>query len=224
MCGRYAITTAPEAIRRLFGITGPTPNFAAHYNAAPGLELPVVRRDPKSGERVLSPLLWGLIPYWAKDRKIAWRTINARGETAKTAAAFKSAYVKRRCLVPADAFYEWKKIGKGKQPYAIAMRERQPFAFAGLWENWKDQTSGQWVRTFTILTTAPNALVVPLHDRMPVILGAGDYARWLGEEPDPVDLIRPYPADDMTAWPVSTRVNKADNDDAAILEPVEAAA
>jgi putative SOS response-associated peptidase YedK len=130
MCGRYAITTAPEAIRRLFGITGPTPNFAAHYNAAPGLELPVVRRDPKSGERVLSPLLWGLIPYWAKDRKIAWRTINARGETVKTSAAFKSAYVKRRCLVPADAFYEWKKIGKGKQPYAIAMRDRQPFAFA----------------------------------------------------------------------------------------------
>jgi putative SOS response-associated peptidase YedK len=168
MCGRYAITTAPEAIRRLFGITGPTPNFAAHYNAAPGLELPVVRRDPKSGERVLSPLLWGLIPYWAKDRKIAWRTINARGETVKTAAAFKSAYVKRRCLVPADAFYEWKKIGKGKQPYAIAMRDRQPFALAGLWENWKDQASGQWVRTFTILTTAPNALVAPLHDRMPV--------------------------------------------------------
>jgi putative SOS response-associated peptidase YedK len=224
MCGRYAITTAPEAIRRLFGVTGATPNFAAHYNAAPGLELPVVRRDPKSGERVLSPLLWGLIPYWAKDRKIAWRTINARGETAKTAAAFKSAYVKRRCLVPADAFYEWKKIGKGKQPYAIAMRDRRPFAFAGLWENWKDQASGQWVRTFAILTTAPNALVAPLHDRMPVILGAGDYARWLGEEPDPADLIRPYPPDAMTAWPVSTRVNKADNDDAAILEPVEAAA
>jgi putative SOS response-associated peptidase YedK len=224
MCGRYAITTAPEAIRRLFGVGGPTPNFAAHYNAAPGLELPVVRRDPKSGERVLSPLLWGLIPYWAKDRKIAWRTINARGETVKTAAAFKSAYVKRRCLVPADAFYEWKKIGKGKQPYAIAMRDRQPFAFAGLWENWKDQASGQWVRTFTILTTAPNALVAPLHDRMPVILAPSDYARWLGEEPDPADLIRPYPPDAMTAWPVSTRVNKADNDDAAILEPVEAAA
>jgi putative SOS response-associated peptidase YedK len=224
MCGRYAITTAPEAIRRLFGITGPTPNFAAHYNAAPGLELPVVRRDPKSGERVLSPLLWGLIPYWAKDRKIAWRTINARGETVKTAAAFKSAYVKRRCLVPADAFYEWKKIGKGKQPYAIAMRDRQPFAFAGLWENWKDPASGQWVRTFTILTTAPNALVAPLHDRMPVILTPADYERWLGEEPDPADLIRPYPPDAMAAWPVSTRVNKADNDDAAILEPVEAAA
>jgi putative SOS response-associated peptidase YedK len=224
MCGRYAITTAPEAIRRLFGITGATPNFAAHYNAAPGLQLPVVRRDPKSGERLLSPLLWGLIPYWAKDRKIAWRTINARGETVKTAAAFKSAYVKRRCVVPADAFYEWKKIGKGKQPYAIAMRDRRPFAFAGLWENWKDQASGQWVRTFTILTTAPNALVAPLHDRMPVILVPDDYARWLGEEADPADLIRPYPADAMTAWPVSTRVNKADNDDAAILEPVEAAA
>jgi putative SOS response-associated peptidase YedK len=224
MCGRYAITTAPEAIRRLFGITGPTPNFAAHYNAAPGLELPVVRRDPKSGERVLGTLLWGLIPYWAKDRKIAWKMINARGETVKTAPAFKSAYVKRRCLVPADAFYEWKKAGKAKQPYAIAMGDRQPFALAGLWENWKDKASGQWLRTFTIVTTAPNALVAPLHDRMPVILAPAAYERWLGDEPDPADLIRPYPADDMIAWPVSTRVNKADNDDAAILEPVEVAA
>jgi putative SOS response-associated peptidase YedK len=223
MCGRYAITTAPEAIRRLFGIGGPTSNFGPRYNAAPGQELPVVRLDPKSGERVLGPLLWGLIPYWAKDRKIAWRCINARGETVKTSAAFKSAYLKRRCLVPADAFYEWKKNGKAKQPYAIAMRERQPFALAGLWENWKEPASGEWVRTFTILTTAPNALVAPLHDRMPVILAPTDYDRWLGDEPDPADLIRPF-AGDMAAWPVSTRVNKADNDDAAILDRVEAAA
>jgi putative SOS response-associated peptidase YedK len=164
-----------------------------------------------------------MIPYWAKDRKIAWKCINARGETVQTAAAFKSAYAKRRCLVPADAFYEWKKIGKAKQPYAIAMRERQPFALAGLWENWKEPASGQWVRTFSILTTAPNALVAPLHDRMPVILAPADYDRWLGEEPDPADLIRPY-AGDMAAWPVSPRVNKADNDDAAILDRVEAAA
>jgi putative SOS response-associated peptidase YedK len=224
MCGRYAITTAPEAIRRLFGIGGPTPNFGPRYNAAPGLELPVVRFDRNSGERVLGPLLWGLIPYWAKNRTIAWKCINARGESVKTSAAFKSAYAKRRCLVPADAFYEWKKTGKAKQPYAIAMRDRQPFALAGLWENWKEPTSGQWVRTFSILTTAPNALVAPLHDRMPVILAPGDYDRWLGEEPDPAELIRPYPGDDMVTWPVSTRVNKADNDDAAILDRVEAAA
>jgi putative SOS response-associated peptidase YedK len=138
MCGRYAITTAPEAIRRLFGVGGSTPNFAPRYNAAPGLELPVIRRHPESGEHVIGALLWGLIPYWAKDRKIAWRCINARGETVKTQPAFRDAYVRRRCLVPADAFYEWKKVGKAKQPYAIARRDRQPFAFAGLWENWRD--------------------------------------------------------------------------------------
>src|SRR6202521_3028439 len=148
MCGPYAITSAPEAIRRLFGIPGPTSNFPPHYNAAPGTELPVVRLNPKTGDRELGTLLWGLIPYWSKDRKIAWRCINARGETVKTTPAFRAAYKARRCLVPADAFYEWKKNGKTKQPYAIAMRDRQPFALAGLWENWKDPTSAESVRTF----------------------------------------------------------------------------
>src|SRR5262252_8725342 len=140
MCGRYAVTTAPEAIRRLFGIAGPTPNFAARYNAAPGLELPVVRRHPQ------------------------------RGESVKTTPAFRDAYAARRCLVPADAFYEWKAAGKIKQPYAIARRDRAPFALAGLWENWKEPASGEWVRTFSIVTTKPNELVAPLHDRMPLIL------------------------------------------------------
>jgi len=224
MCGRYAVTTAPEAIRRLFGIAGPPPNFAARYNAAPGLELPVVRRHPQTGERVLGLLLWGLIPYWAKDRKIAWRCINARGESVKTTPAFRDAYAARRCLVPADAFYEWKAAGKIKQPYAIARRDRAPFALAGLWENWKDKASGEWVRTFSIVTTKPNETVAPLHDRMPLILAPGDYDRWLGEETDPTELIRPSPAAEMITWPVSTRVNKADNEDAGLLDPVEAAA
>ena len=171
MCGRYAVTTAPEAIRRLFGIAGPTPNFAARYNAAPGLELPVVRRHPKTGERVLGLLLWGLIPYWAKDRKIAWRCINARGESVKTTPAFRDAYAARRCLVPADAFYEWKAAGKVKQPYAIARRDRAPFALAGLWENWKDKSSGDWVRTFTIVTfAAPGLVLAPLAMKLPAIL------------------------------------------------------
>src|SRR5262245_5967973 len=175
MCGRYAITTAPEAIRRLFGIGGETPNFPLHYNAAPGQDLPVIRLHPESGERVLGMLRWGLIPYWAKDRKIAWKCVNARGETVKTAPSFRSAYKSRRCLVPADAFYEWKASGRTKQPYAIAMRHRQPFALAGLWENWKDPESGDWLRTYTILTTKPNELVARLHDRMPAILTTAEY-------------------------------------------------
>ena len=126
--------------------------------------------------------------------------------------------------MPADAFYEWKASGASKQPYAIALRYREPFAFAGLWENWHDPKEDEWVRTFTILTTQPNELVAPLHDRMPVILAPEEYARWLSIEHDPADLIRPYPADQMTTWPVSTRVNTPKNDDAEILDRVQASA
>jgi putative SOS response-associated peptidase YedK len=169
---------------------------------------------------VFGLLRWGLIPSWSKDPKIAWRCINARGETAKTTSAFRSAYQSRRCLVPADAFFEWKAVGKSKHPYAIALRTRQPFAFAGLWENWKDPKTNEWVRTFTILTTQPNDVIAPLHDRMPVILAADGYDRWLGKD-DPADLIRSYPADEMITWPVSTRVNTPTNDDPAILDRVE---
>jgi putative SOS response-associated peptidase YedK len=224
MCGRYAITTVPGAILRLFQVPGPTPNFGPRYDAAPGQELPVIRHDPETGKRALGALRWGLIPSWSKDRKIAWKCINARGETVKTSPAFRAAYKARRCLVPADAFYEWKANGKAKQPYAIAMRDRRPFAFAGLWENWKEPTSDQWVRTFTIVTTSPNELVAPLHDRMPVMLASDDYDQWLGNDPDPAELIRPYSADEMAARPVSTRVNTPKNDDAAILDRVEATA
>jgi len=218
MCGRYAITTAPEAIMRWFKITGTPPNFPPHYNAAPGQDLPVIRLSPETGERELGALRWGLIPYWSKDRKIAWKTINARGETVKTAPAFRSAYKSRRCLVPADAFYEWKANGKTKQPYAIATRHGHPFAFAGLWENWKDPTTQEWVRTFAIVTTKPNEVLAPLHDRMPVILESLNYDTWLDTQRDPADLLRPYPIDEIVTWPVSTRVNKPENDDAALLD------
>jgi putative SOS response-associated peptidase YedK len=221
MCARYVITTAPQAIRQWFAIHGTLPNFPPHYNAAPGQDLPVIRRHPESGNRVLTLLRWGLIPYWSDDPKIAWRCINARGETVKTTRAFRGAYGARRCLVPADAFFEWKANGKTKQPYAIALKGREPFAFAALWENWKDPKTSDWLRTFTILTTKPNELVAPLHDRMPVILEPESYDRWLGNDPDPADLIRPYPAEHMVKWPISTRVNKAENDDAAILDGVE---
>jgi putative SOS response-associated peptidase YedK len=125
-------------------------------------------------------------------------------------------------LVPADAFYEWKANGKAKEPYAIAMRDRRPFAFAGLWENWKDPATGEWLRTYTVLTTKPNEVVARLHDRMPVILAPSDYDQWLDTTGDPAPLIRPYPTDDLVTWPVSTRVNKPENDDPAILSRVTA--
>jgi putative SOS response-associated peptidase YedK len=216
------VTTAPEAIQRWFKLTGTPPNLPPHYNAAPGQDLPVIRLHPESGERVLSELRWGLIPYWSKDRKIAWKCINARGETAKTTPAFRDAWRRRRCLVPADAFYEWKKVdAKVKQPYAIAMRDRRPFALAGLWENWKDPQSQEWLRTFTIVTTKPNEVVAPLHDRMPAIIAPEDYDRWLGEEEDPAALVRAYPPDGMVTWPVSTKLNKPENDDAGVLDRIE---
>ena len=168
-----------------------------------------MRRHPKTGERVLGLLRWGLIPHWSNDPTIASKTVNARGETVRTVPSFRDAYRSRRCLVPADAFYEWKATGMTKQPFAIALRDRRLFAFAGLWENWKDPSSSQWVRTFTILTTKPNELVAPLHDRMPLILAQADYEQWLDPTHDSASLIRPYPADEMTAWPISTRVQRA---------------
>jgi len=181
----------------------------------------VIRLHPESAERVLGTIRWGLIPYWSKDPKIGWKCINARGERVKTTPAFRDAYKSRRCLVPADAFYEWRANGKTKQPYAIAMRDRQPFAFAGLWENWKDPKTQEWIRTFTILTTPPNEVVAPLHDRMPLILPAKEYDQWLDTNCDPAPLIRPYPPHDMVTWPVSTRVNKPENDDPAVLDRIE---
>jgi putative SOS response-associated peptidase YedK len=132
-------------------------------------------------------------------------------------------YRRRRCIVPVDGFFEWKAIKgqKAKQPYAIGMKDGAPFGIAGIWENWKDPASGEWLRTFAIITTDANELVADIHDRMPVILSRYDYARWLGEEPDPRDLMRPFPAELMRMWPISTRVNKPENDDSSVLHPIQ---
>jgi putative SOS response-associated peptidase YedK len=171
----------------------------------------------------LDALRWGLIPYWCKDPSGGRKPINAKAETLRTLPSFREAYRKRRCIVPVDGFFEWKAIRgqKAKQPFAIAMKDGSPFGIAGLWENWKDPKTGEWIRTFVIITTDANTLVADIHDRMPVILAPSDYARWLGDEPDPHDLIRPFPSEAMRMWPISTRVNKPENDDASILDPVE---
>ena len=136
---------------------------------------------------------------------------------------FRDAYRHRRCIVRIDGFFEWKAIKgqKAKQPYAIAMNDGKPFGLGGLWENWKDPTSGEWIRTFTIITTDANEMVAEIHDRMPLIIAPGDYVRWLSDEPDPHDLLRPYPAEPMRMWPISTHVNKPENDDPSIVEPIE---
>jgi putative SOS response-associated peptidase YedK len=222
MCGRVIQTSTPEAIRRLFDAIAPVPNAPPRYNGAPSQELMVLRRNPEKGERTLQLLRWGLIPSWTKVAKGGRKPINARAETVASSPMFKGAYAKRRCLLPIDGFFEWKAIkgSKTKQPYALAMKDRSPFAVAGIWENWTRPDSGEAIRTFAVITCEANQLVNQIHDRMPVIVAPTDYDRWLGLEIDPRDLMKPFPAELMTMWPVSTRVNSPRNDDAALLDPV----
>ena len=222
MCGRVVQVKELASYATELGVklSGQLPNAPPHYNGAPSQDLLVLRRHPQTGEDRLGLLRWGLIPHWAKDRKIAWKMINARAETIETAAAFRDAYRARRCLVPVDGFYEWKRIGKVKQPFLIATKGGEPFTLAGLWENWKDPDSGEWMRTFTIVTTDANELVANLHDRMPVIIAAADRERWLDPKQEVDELLRPYPAALMTMWPVSTKVNSPKNDDRELIEPI----
>jgi putative SOS response-associated peptidase YedK len=222
MCGRVIQTSTPEAIRRLFDAIAPVPNAPPRYNGAPSQELMVLRRNPETGERTLQLLRWGLIPSWTKDAKGGRKPINARAETIASSPMFKGAYAKRRCLLPIDGFFEWKAIkgSKTKQPYALAMKDRSPFAVAGIWENWTRPDTAEAIRTFAVITCEANELVSQIHDRMPVIIAPTDYDRWLGQEPDPRDLVKPFPAEPMTMWPISTRVNSPKNDDEGLLEPI----
>jgi len=200
-------------------------NYPARWNAAPSQELLVIRRNHKTGEVSLDPLRWGLIPHRCKDPAGGRKPINAKRETVHDLPTFQDAYRNRRCIVPVDGFFEWKAIKgqKAKQPFAIAMKDGAPFGIAGIWENWKQPGSGDWIRTFAVITTDANELVADIHDRMPVILAPSDCARWLGDEPDPRELMRSFPADLMRMWPISTRVNKPENDDPSIIEPIEVA-
>jgi putative SOS response-associated peptidase YedK len=199
--------------------------LAPSYNVAPQSFQPVVRLDAETGERELTVMRWGLVPFWAKDAKMAFNTINAKAETVTTSPAYREAMKRRRCLVPADWFYEWQKVdAKTKQPYAIALKDGSMFAFAGLWERWTDKAPGsQALETYTVITTDPNELMKPIHNRMPVILHRGDYERWLAvADPTqlPVDLLRPYPADEMKAWPVSRDVGNVRNNRPELIEPI----
>jgi putative SOS response-associated peptidase YedK len=228
MCGRFQASSSPAELGRWFRTTGPVPNMRQRYNAAPTQDLPVVLRDPESGERRLEGLRWGLVPFWAKDAKIAYSTINAMAETAATKPAFRDAFKSRRCLVPADGFYEWKKLdAKAKQPYRIVMADGSPMAFAGLWERWKDPANGETVRSFTIVTTEPNALCSPIHNRMPVILDSADFPAWLGETPVAPEqlqaLLRPFPAERMEAHTIGPEIGNVRNDNAALIERLKTA-
>jgi len=196
----------------------------------PSQDVLAIRFNPKSGQRSLDALRWGLVPYWAKDIKIGARCINAMAETVASKPAFRDAFARgQRCIVPVDAFYEWKKIGASKQPYAIVGADGLPLSLAGLWERWKDRVSGNTLQTFTIITTTPNDLCAPIHERMPVILPREKWAAWLGEhEADPGELrwmiLRPYSADLMRVYPVGPRVGNVRNNDADLLDEISVAA
>ncbi len=222
MCGRYAAFLPAEAIARLFSTTNRLPNLAPSWNLAPSQPALVVRRHPDLGARHLDVLGWGLFPHFTKDADHARRPINARAETVATSGMYRGAFARRRCLIPAAAFYEWKAVEGGKQPYAIARAEGEPLALGGIWESWR-APDGQVERTFAISTTHPNAEMTPLHNRMPVVIGPGDWPAGLGEvESDPAALLEPPPDGTLRAWPVSRAVNSPRNNGPELLEPAEA--
>jgi putative SOS response-associated peptidase YedK len=219
MCGRYGRRADKQRIAEWMQ-THNTDVFddsylAPSYNVAPQSLQPVVRLDSETGERELTVMRWGLIPFFAKDAKIAYSTINARAETVATSPVFREPMKRRRCLVPATGFYEWQTLDKkSKQPWAIELVDGNLFAFAGLWDRWKDKATGQPLETYTIITTDPNELLETIHDRMPVILSPQDYSRWLDPgEPSrlPIDLLRPFPAEELRAWKVSAAVGNVKN-------------
>ncbi len=223
MCGRYAAILPAEHIATLFQTIGPLPNWAGTWNMAPTKDAPVIRRHPETGERHLGLLRWGLVPHWVKDLKATRQPINARGETIATTPMFRDAYISRRCLVPADAFYEWQAAPEGKPPvklpWAIARADAACLVFAGLWEGWRGP-DGTVIRSYTIVTTSANDALRPLHERMPVVLEEPDWPLWLGESPgNPADLIRPSAAGFHT-WRVGTAVNNVRHDAASLLDPV----
>jgi putative SOS response-associated peptidase YedK len=226
MCGRYRLSRRKQLIEEHFDSVSDEPDWSVRYNIAPTQPVAVIRQHPKEPVRELSLVRWGLIPSWAKDPSGAARMINARSETADSKPAFRDALKSRRCMIPADGFYEWMRTGKMKQPYCFEVNEGELFAFAGIWDRWKGP-SGDMIETCSILTTTPNAVTAPVHDRMPVILDPDNYELWLDPGMRKVvaasDLLKPFDARLMRCYPVSTRINSVVNDDAACSAPVELA-
>ncbi|KPK07112.1 MAG: hypothetical protein AMJ64_07435 [Betaproteobacteria bacterium SG8_39] len=222
MCGRYALHSRPEVIALAFGLSEAPATLVPRFNIAPAAEVLIVRRETGGAPR---PALvrWGLLPRWAKDPKRAAKLNNARGETVAEKPSFRDAYRRRRCLVPANGFYEWKRVESRKQPYYVYPAQGELFAFAGLWERWEG-ASGP-LETCAIVTTQANAPMQAIHDRMPVILAPRDYARWLdcSADAEVTDLLVPCRAEVIRVHAVSTAVNRASNDVRELIEPLEQA-
>ena len=216
MCGRFAFYSPSEATAALFGATSST-EVVPRYNIAPTQFIAAVRADVQ-GAPELAMLRLGRVPFWAKDPSIGNRMINARAETVAEKPSFRSAYKKRRCLILADGFYEWRKEGDGKTPYFISLADESPFAFAGLWEHWNSKESDESLQSTAIITTAANDFMAQLHQRMPVVMLAEQAERWLGGDMELLsEVIDNWPA--FRAWPVDRKVNNARNEDAALIDP-----
>ena len=222
MCGRYRLSRRKQVLEEYFDTESGEQEWNPRYNIAPTQSVAVIRQNPREPVRELSLVAWGLIPSWATDPSVAARMINARSETASLKPAFREALQSRRCLIPADGFYEWQQTGKTKQPFCFEVNEGSMFAFAGIWERWKTR------ETCAILTTTPNTLTSTVHDRMPVILERDNYDVWLDPGMSNMKavsgLLKPYDARLMRCYPVSTRVNQVSNDDKECSAPVKLAA
>jgi putative SOS response-associated peptidase YedK len=224
MCGRFALAAPRAELISRFDLTEYA-HLSPRYNIPPGSDIPVVQRAPE-GHRVLRMMRWGLVPSWAKDPGIGARLNNARGETVAEKPSFRSAFKYRRCLVPASGFFEWAKDGQIKQPYYISLKSGGPMAMAGLWESWKPP-EGPMLHTVCIITTRANELMEPIHDRMPVIISPDRWQVWLSprakkDGPDSPsawigEMVAPYPASEMQAWPVSRRVSKSGEEGADLI-------
>jgi putative SOS response-associated peptidase YedK len=214
MCGRL-VTRDQAAIERYFNVSSHQYSFSDRFNVAPSTDVPVIRSI--DGQRIMTGMHWGLIPHWAKDKKIGYKTINARAETVATKPAFRSAYRARRCLIPASGFYEWKRDVEPKLPYFIHRKDGDPVGFAGLWETWKHDD--EELESCTIVTTDANEMMSELHNRMPVILDPQDYDWWLtGRTEEVGQLLKPCPSEWLEAYPVSRQVNSVRNKGPELLE------
>jgi putative SOS response-associated peptidase YedK len=243
MCGRFVSVSSPQSLVDRFGVEeSAVEPREPDYNVTPRALVPIVRERPaRRGaegptKRVLTPVRWGLVPSWAESTAIGDKLINARAETITEKAAYKRAFAKRRCIVPADAFYEWRPSSTGssrrppRQPYLVRRLDGAPMAFAGLWEIWRDPAVADdedpeaWVRSCVIVTTRANDLLEPIHSRMPVVLGEDDWDAWLDPAADDLgvleSMLRPAPEGWLEVYPVTTRVNSPDNNDAGLVEPV----
>ena len=222
MCGRYKLAAKPEDVARQFEVTIPL-DFEPRFNIAPGQEIMVVRRRGPESLRELAVLRWGFVPSWAKDASIGYKMINARAESINEKPAFKEAINKRRCLIPATGFYEWRKEGKDRIPFCFVMKDESIFALAGIWESWRDAT-GKILETASIITTAANGLMADIHDRMPVIIQPSDYEQWLEPSmafsPAIAALMQSFDAAKMRRQQVSNRVNSVKFDDPECAEAI----